>query len=137
MEELFEALAAYVALGCEVGAVICVAVGAVSTFIVAVPTVFRRDQTGYAGLWRRFAVWLALSLEFALAADIAETVIAPTWDDIGKLAAIAAIRTILNLFLERDLEFVSPFLPRRFRPKLENESEQQADIAHKTSVEGP
>ena len=30
--------------------------------------------------------------------------IAPTWDDIGQLAAIAAIRTFLNYFLERDLE---------------------------------
>jgi len=29
--------------------------------------------------------------------------IAPTWDDIGQLAAIAAIRTFLNYFLERDL----------------------------------
>ena len=35
---------------------------------------------------------LALSLEFLLAADIVQTAIAPSWDDIGKLAAIAAIR---------------------------------------------
>jgi uncharacterized membrane protein len=31
------------------------------------------------------------------------TAIAPTWDDIGKLAAIAALRTALNYFLEREL----------------------------------
>jgi uncharacterized membrane protein len=28
---------------------------------------------------------------------------APTWDDIGQLAAIAAISTFLNYFLERAL----------------------------------
>jgi len=127
MEELFQTFAAYVALACEIMAVICVAIGAVSTFIIAIPAVLGPDQTGYARLWRRFAVWLALSLEFALAADIAETVIAPTWDDIGKLAAIAAIRTILNLFLERDLEFVEPFLPRRFRPREEKTSPPSAE----------
>lgn len=48
--------------------------------------------------------WLALSLEFSLASDILRSVIAPTWDDIGKLAAIIALRTILNFFLQREIE---------------------------------
>jgi uncharacterized membrane protein len=46
---------------------------------------------------------LALALEFLLAADIVRTPVAPSWDDIGKLAAIAAIRTALNFFLQREL----------------------------------
>jgi uncharacterized membrane protein len=48
--------------------------------------------------------WLALSLEFALAADILRSTIAPTWDDIGKLAAIIALRTVLNYFLSKEIE---------------------------------
>lgn len=47
---------------------------------------------------------LALSLEFLLAADILRTAVAPTWDEIGKLAAIATLRTLLNYFLERELK---------------------------------
>ena len=47
---------------------------------------------------------LALALEFLLAADIVRTAVAPTWEDIGKLAAIAVIRTGLNYFLQRDIE---------------------------------
>jgi uncharacterized membrane protein len=47
---------------------------------------------------------LALALEFLLAADILRTAVAPNWDDIGKLAAIAALRTLLNYFLERELK---------------------------------
>ena len=39
-----------------------------------------------------------------LAADIVRSIIAPSWNDIGQLAAIAVIRTFLNYFLERDLE---------------------------------
>lgn len=46
---------------------------------------------------------LAVALEFLLAADILRTAVAPTWNDIGKLAAIAALRTLLNYFLEREL----------------------------------
>lgn len=50
------------------------------------------------------ARYLALGLEFQLAADILSTAIAPTWERIGKLAAIAVIRTGLNFFLMREME---------------------------------
>ena len=46
---------------------------------------------------------LALALEFLLAADIVRTAVAPTWEEIGRLAAIAANRTALNFFLEREI----------------------------------
>jgi len=46
---------------------------------------------------------LALSLEFLLGADILRTAVEPTWDEIARLAAIAAIRTALNYFLQREL----------------------------------
>lgn len=49
-------------------------------------------------------VALALSLEFLLAADIAATAVSPSWDGVGKLAAISAIRTFLNFFLEREVK---------------------------------
>jgi uncharacterized membrane protein len=48
--------------------------------------------------------WLALALEFTVAADILRTAIAPSWDDIGKLAAIIVLRTLLNYFLEKEVE---------------------------------
>lgn len=55
------------------------------------------------GLRLHLARWLALALEITLAADILRTVVAPSWDEIGKLAAIATLRTVLNLFLEREI----------------------------------
>jgi uncharacterized membrane protein len=51
---------------------------------------------------------LALALEFLLAADVLRTAVAPNWDEIGKLAAIAALRTSLNYFLERELKHTAP-----------------------------
>jgi uncharacterized membrane protein len=54
--------------------------------------------------YQRYARWLIAGLTFQLAADIIETAITPGWDDIGRLAAIAVIRTFLNYFLERDLK---------------------------------
>lgn len=50
------------------------------------------------------ARYLALALEFQLAADILSTAIAPGWQEIGKLGAIAVIRTALNFFLSRETQ---------------------------------
>lgn len=47
--------------------------------------------------------YLVLGLEFQLAADILKTAIAPSFTEIGQLAAIAGIRTVLNYFLEKDI----------------------------------
>ncbi len=48
--------------------------------------------------------WLAVALEFELGADILRTAVAPTWSEIGQLAAIAAIRTLLNYFLQQEID---------------------------------
>lgn len=56
---------------------------------------------GYVRL--TFARFLAIALEFQLGADILSTAVAPSWDAIGKLAAIAVIRTALNYFLSREM----------------------------------
>jgi len=52
----------------------------------------------------RLGRWLALALELLLGADILRTAVAPTWSEIGQLAAIAAIRTALNYFLPREID---------------------------------
>ncbi len=50
------------------------------------------------------ARYLAMALEFQLGADILSTAVAPTWNEIGKLGAIAVIRTTLNFFLSREMQ---------------------------------
>ena len=49
-------------------------------------------------------MFLTLSLEFLLAADIAATAVSPSWGAIGKLAAISGIRTFLNFFLQKEVK---------------------------------
>jgi uncharacterized membrane protein len=51
---------------------------------------------------------LALALEFLLGADILRTAVEPSWDEIGRLAAIATIRTGLNYFLQREIAHAAP-----------------------------
>jgi uncharacterized membrane protein len=102
---ILKEIAEAVGRGCELIAVGFVGVGALETLWRTLAGWRRWGDLGFKkAVWRRFAGTIALALEFALAADIAATAIAPSWQDIGQLAAIAAIRTALNLFLERDIE---------------------------------
>lgn len=64
-----------------------------------------KDQTAnFTPIRLLLARYLALALEFQLGADILSTAIAPSWTQIGKLGAIAVIRTGLNFFLSREME---------------------------------
>lgn len=64
---------------------------------------FQRGQA-FTPVRLKFARYLALALELQLAADILSTAVAPSWDGIGKLAAIAVIRTALNYFLTLEIK---------------------------------
>lgn len=79
-----------------VGAVI-----AVLGFLRALP---RRDPDSFVPVRLRLGRFLALGLEFQLASDILRTAIAPSYEELGKLAVVAAIRTALNFFLAREIE---------------------------------
>jgi len=107
MEELFKATANWIALAVELAAALMIAYGAIEAIIGLLTP---RPQVEGASpfhkrrqVFLRFGVWLLLGLEFELAADIVRSAISPTWSDIGQLGAIAAIRTVLNYFLERDI----------------------------------
>ena len=65
---------------------------------------FPPDVSTFANVRLTLARFLAIALEFQLGADILSTAVAPTWDAIGKLAAVAVIRTGLNYFLNRDMQ---------------------------------
>ena len=52
----------------------------------------------------RLGRWLAVALELELGADILRTAVAPTWNEIGQLAAIVVLRTALNFFLQKEID---------------------------------
>jgi uncharacterized membrane protein len=76
---------------------------AIGVVVALVGFLLHRDDNSNIRLRITLARYLSLALEFQLAADILSTAIAPGWDEIGKLAATATIRTALNYFLEREV----------------------------------
>src|SRR5262245_46441181 len=103
MEDTLHAVARAASLAIEAMAVSVVAFGAPEGVVRLLGLAARPSAPHGARkeIWRRFGTWLLLGLEFELAADIIRSVVSPTWQEIGELAAIAIIRTFLNYFLER------------------------------------
>src|SRR6516164_5696313 len=87
----------------EIAGALCVTVG----FAVAVAALVRahvQHQTAnFTPIRLAFSRYLSLALEFQLASDILTTALKPSWQDLGRLAAIAAIRTALNYFLSKEI----------------------------------
>lgn len=63
----------------------------------------RRSPERFTPIRLDIGRYLALGLEFQLASDLLRTAVAPGFEEIGKLAAVAAIRTALNFFLAREI----------------------------------
>lgn len=114
MEEFLKLSTSYLASGVEAVAGLLIAVAALQATVRAIllfvrgkreSTPSQEPQTEAIRL--RLGRWLALALEFELGADILRTAIAPTWAEIGQLAAIATIRTLLNYFLQQEIDRAS------------------------------
>ena len=104
MVEIVKSISAVIVTCSEFTAVVVIVIGALHATGSAVAE-FLQAKTQVAPLvvFRGFAGWLVLALEVLLAAEILRTAISPTWNEIGQLAAIAAIRTFLSYSLGHDL----------------------------------
>ena len=102
-ELLVEALGVLVPVVEACGAAVIV-VGALWAFVRFV-VVGLRDRNAGAFVPVRLTLgrFLALGLEFQLASDVLRTAVAPSFRELGQLAAVAAIRTALNYFLAKEI----------------------------------
>jgi uncharacterized membrane protein len=105
MEAALHDIGHYVALGIESIAILIIAAGAIEALVGIARIVARRGTTNQdrREVWLKFARWLVAGLTFQLAADMVNTSFSPTWNELGRLASIAAIRTFLSYFLDREL----------------------------------
>lgn len=106
MEEIFKIVSIYLATAVEFAAALIIGYAALEGAFFSVVIFIKRDklQAHKEDVRLHLGRWLALSLEFLLAADILRTAVAPTWTEIGQLGAIVVIRTVLNIFLQRDID---------------------------------
>lgn len=91
-------------LAVEVMGALIVGLGFLIAATQFVRVALSRQTANFTAIRLVLARYLALALEFQLGADILSTAIAPSWQQIGKLGAIAVIRTGLNFFLSKEMQ---------------------------------
>lgn len=79
----------------------------IRTVAIYVFRFFKRSTIQVSNLRIRLGRSMVMGLEFLVAADILKTALTPAWNDILLLAALIALRTVLNLLLEHELEMLN------------------------------
>ncbi len=104
IEQTIVWLVQWLKLGIETTGALLIAIGVVVAIFQLLRQFAARDLAEFVAIRLILARYLALALEFQLGADILSTAVAPSWEQIGKLGAIAVIRTGLNFFLSKEMQ---------------------------------
>jgi len=89
----------------EAAGALIIFAGAVVSFVQFLRVALReRRADAFVPVRLSLGRTLALGLEFQLAGDVLRTAVAPSYRELGQLAAVAAIRTALNYFLSRETD---------------------------------
>jgi uncharacterized membrane protein len=103
-EEFLRNAVAFLVRFTEAGAAVVIFTGGAVAFVTFVYyAALKRNPENFIRVRLNLGRFLALGLEFQLASDLLRTAVAPSFEEIGKLASVAAIRTALNYFLNREI----------------------------------
>ncbi len=104
MEDFLVVTVGYLRLAVEAVGAAFIGIGAASSVYRYVLSLLGLREYTNSDIRLHLGRFLALGLEFQLASDILATAVAPTFEEVQLLAAIAIIRTVLNYFLQKELE---------------------------------
>ena len=104
MEEFLIIGVGYLRLTVEAIGAAIIGIGAASTLYRYVLSLLGLRKYSNSDIRLYFGQYLVLGLEFQLGADILATAVAPTFEEVQLLAAIVVIRTVLNYFLQKELQ---------------------------------
>lgn len=82
-----------------------IAYGIINAMIAFVRNEFSEDKNlGIRKIRANFGSYLLFGLELLIAADIIKTIVEPSYEELIVLAGIVLLRTILSVFLNREIK---------------------------------
>lgn len=109
LESGLKVLVGYLAVGAEIAAALVIGGAVLRAITSYLRQLFSRSKQHYdstEAIRLKLGRVLTLGLEFTVASDILRTAVAPTRQDILNLGAIVLLRTLLNYFLEQEINQV-------------------------------
>ena len=109
---------------CQLLALFVIVTGIIKALIIYCKHIFSNSRSAIAFQKSRLELGysFSLGLSFLVGGSILKTTITPTWNDIGQLAAIIALRTVLNYLLLQAID------------KSSNDGEQQSLLSEEKST---
>ncbi len=107
LESWLKLIVGYLAAGAEIAAAIVIGGAVIRGLLTYLKILLSRSRSHFDAtemIRLQLGRVLALGLEFTVASDILRTAVAPTRQDILNLGAIVLLRTLLNYFLEREIQ---------------------------------
>ena len=107
LETWLKVIVGYLAAGTEIAAAVVIGGAVMRGISTYLRLLFSRSKQHFdatEAIRLQLGRVLALGLEFTVASDILRTAVAPTRQDILNLGAIVLLRTLLNYFLEREIQ---------------------------------
>lgn len=104
IDQVILSMALWIKMLIETVSILFILLGAVTTLYNLFNNYRNKNPDTFSLLKEQISRYLVIALEFMLAADIVATAVSPSWDQIGKLGAIALIRTFLNFFLQWEMK---------------------------------
>ncbi len=107
LEAWLKLIVGYLAAGAEIAAAIVIGGAVIRGIVAYIRKLFAHSRQHFdatESIRLQLGRVLALGLEFTVASDILRTAVAPTRQDILNLGAIVLLRTLLNYFLEREIQ---------------------------------
>ena len=117
MEDVLKTAISYMAPIAEACGALAVFLGVIRAILQYLYAFIRPHSVPVGPIRIRLGQSMVIGLEFQVAADILKTALSPDWNDVLFLAALIALRTILNYLLERELRVLN---------RQQNGGEQQA-----------
>ena len=115
---------------CQLLALFVIITGIIKALIIYSKHIFTNSRSAIAFQASRLELGysFSLGLSFLVGGSILKTTIAPSWNDIGQLAAIIALRTVLNYLLLQAIDKSSHDGDRQ-SILLEELSEEQSKVS--------
>lgn len=101
MEEILN----LIATGISVFSIGVIIYGTLIAFIAIIRNEFSKDKyRGIRSIRAEFGSYLLLGLELLIGADIIKTIIEPSYEELITLAGIVIVRTVMSVFLNREIK---------------------------------
>lgn len=120
-----------IAAVCHLLALLVITIGVAKALAIYMKDIFSSHKSKQAIQESRLEMGhsFSLALAFLIGASILRTTFAPTWNDLGQLATIIAIRTALNYFLLRDVKLLAQPSPDGGAPDHEAAKKPEPETA--------